>query len=180
MSAHEDEQMNRRKNAELRSRSGNVRLKSRLASFLYELMRDGSASVGEVERICRNSEDQPSQPEVASNGWLGSYSNDLSDRLVREVSEATQPLLLIHEWEIDLDRVPYAGDTVSADGPFRSPDDAFAVLGGRPDATGIVFVVLKGMMRHRVPFAIVVAGRFVAVQSGLFDPRTGPRPSREF
>jgi hypothetical protein len=66
------------KMTELRERSGNVTIDSRLVSFLYELMRD-HLPTGVVEEIILASENES---EVTySNGYLAKYAEDLANRL---------------------------------------------------------------------------------------------------
>lgn len=61
----------------LRSRSGSVKMDSRLVAFLYELMRD-HVTPGEVEAIVQGCSD----PNVVyTNGWLALYAADLAARL---------------------------------------------------------------------------------------------------
>jgi len=62
----------------LRKRSGTVQINSRLVSFLYDLMRD-HLSVGEVESLIREAEDEPDI--TYTNGWLALYAQDLANRL---------------------------------------------------------------------------------------------------
>lgn len=64
-------------NAGLRERSGEVAIMGdRLASFLYDLLRD-HLPAGEVERLVREAD-----PDVQyTNGWLAEYARDLSRRL---------------------------------------------------------------------------------------------------
>lgn len=64
-------------NNQLRERSGNIDLNSRLISFLYELMRD-HVPAGTVEKMVRNSEDPDTQ---YCNGWLAKYAEDVANRL---------------------------------------------------------------------------------------------------
>lgn len=66
------------KNAGLTHRSGQIKINSRLVSFLYDLMRD-HLSVGTVEELVREAEDEPDVNY--SNGWLASYAKDLANRL---------------------------------------------------------------------------------------------------
>jgi hypothetical protein len=62
---------------DLRERSGSVNIKSRLVSFLYDLMRD-HLTAGQVEELVRDSLDI----EVAyTNGHLAQYAWDLANRL---------------------------------------------------------------------------------------------------
>lgn len=66
-----------RSDAALRKRSGDVRIKSKLVSFLYELMRD-HLPPGEVEKLVKASQD----PDVSyTNGYLAKYAKDLANRL---------------------------------------------------------------------------------------------------
>jgi hypothetical protein len=62
----------------LRSRSGDIKINSKLVSFLYELMRD-HLSPGKVEELTRASQ----EPGVTyySNGWLAQYAEDIANRL---------------------------------------------------------------------------------------------------
>jgi hypothetical protein len=65
-------------NSELRLRSGEVDIDSKLVSFLYTLMRD-HLPPGQVEAIVRDS----TVPDVAyTNGWLAKYAEDLAKRLL--------------------------------------------------------------------------------------------------
>jgi len=62
---------------ELRDRSGEVCIDSKLVSFLYDLMRD-HLPPGVVETLVQNA----SNPDVTyTNGWLASYAEDLAKRL---------------------------------------------------------------------------------------------------
>lgn len=62
---------------DLRERSGSVNVKSRLVSFLYDLMRD-HLTAGQVEEILSETQDV----EVAyTNGYLAQYAWDLAQRL---------------------------------------------------------------------------------------------------
>lgn len=65
-------------NDALRERSGNVKINSKLVSFLYELMRD-HLPVGTVEELVRASEQE--SEVVYTNGWLAQYAEDLANRL---------------------------------------------------------------------------------------------------
>lgn len=65
-------------NDELRQESGQVILDSKVASFLYELMRD-EVPAGKVEAIVRNSEGYNNI--LACNGYLARYANLLAKRL---------------------------------------------------------------------------------------------------
>ena len=61
----------------LRKRSGNVRIKDKLTSFLYDLMRD-HLTPGKVESILLNCR----IPDVTyTNGWLARYAEDVAKRL---------------------------------------------------------------------------------------------------
>jgi hypothetical protein len=57
--------------------SGNIMIRGKLTSFLYELIRD-YLPAGEVELIVRNC----SESEVSyTNGWLAKYAENLAERL---------------------------------------------------------------------------------------------------
>jgi hypothetical protein len=62
----------------MRKRSGEVRIESRLVSFLYELMRD-HVPLGVVEEIVQASEKEPDV--LYTNGWLAKYAEDIANRL---------------------------------------------------------------------------------------------------
>lgn len=63
--------------AEMRDRSGTIRIKSHLVSFLYQLMRD-HVPTATVEEIMLDSSD----PDVIyTNGWLALYAEDIAKRL---------------------------------------------------------------------------------------------------
>ena len=64
--------------AEMRKRSGEIRIESRLVSFLYELMRD-HVPLGIVESIVQASEKEPDV--LYTNGWLAKYAEDIANRL---------------------------------------------------------------------------------------------------
>lgn len=71
-------------NEELRTRSGNVNVSSRLTSFLYDLMRD-HLTPGVVEELVQES----AAIEVAyTNGWLALYAFDLAKRLLNPLPES--------------------------------------------------------------------------------------------
>jgi hypothetical protein len=62
----------------LRERSGNIKINSRLTSFLYQLMRD-HLPAGIVEKLAQES----TEPDVLyTNGWLANYADDVAKRLV--------------------------------------------------------------------------------------------------
>lgn len=63
---------------ELRDRSGNIAINSRLVSFLYQLMRD-HVPPGIVEQVLNQSEDEPQV--TYTNGWLAKYAEDVANRL---------------------------------------------------------------------------------------------------
>lgn len=64
-------------NTELRERSGEININSKLVGFLYELMRD-HLPAGEVEKLVRKCQD----PEIEyCNGYLAKYAEDLANRL---------------------------------------------------------------------------------------------------
>jgi len=66
-----------KENAKLRESSGNIKINSKLVSFLYELMRD-HLPPGKVEEIVRAS----NEPDVSyTNGWLAQYAEYLANRL---------------------------------------------------------------------------------------------------
>lgn len=70
-------------NEDMRDRSGNVTIKCKLTSFLYDLMRDHLA-VGEIEELIQDS----TPDEVTyTNGWLAQYAHDLARRLLNELPE---------------------------------------------------------------------------------------------
>lgn len=64
-------------NVALRERSGKVKLRTRIASFLYELMRD-EVVPGTVEKIARQSQEYP---VLTCNGFLAKYAIDVATRL---------------------------------------------------------------------------------------------------
>jgi hypothetical protein len=67
-------------NEDMRNRSGNVLIQSKLVSFLYDLMRD-HLTAGQVEELIRDA----TEVEVAyTNGWLAGYAQDVANRLVNE------------------------------------------------------------------------------------------------
>lgn len=68
----------------LRSRSGEVKINSKLVSFLYELMRD-HLPAGTVEAIVQASEDE--SDILYTNGWLAKYAEDLANRLKDQSEE---------------------------------------------------------------------------------------------
>lgn len=73
----------------LRERSGNIRLHSRLTSFLYDLMRD-HVPPGVVEQLVQEATD----PDVKyTNGWLALYAQDLAQRLQNPIPDPGD-----HEW----------------------------------------------------------------------------------
>lgn len=62
---------------EMREASGNVKIRSQLVSFLYELMRD-HLTPGEVEGLVQRSQ----VSEVTyTNGWLARYAEHIASRL---------------------------------------------------------------------------------------------------
>lgn len=65
----------------MRERSGNIQIKSKLVSFLYELMRD-HLPIGVVEKIVNSSEDE--SEVLYTNGWLAKYAEDIANRLSEE------------------------------------------------------------------------------------------------
>lgn len=65
-------------NDDLRSRSGFISDKSKLVSFLYELMRD-HITPGQIESLVRSSLYE--EYTVYTNGWLAEYAQDLAKRL---------------------------------------------------------------------------------------------------
>lgn len=65
-------------NEDLRERSGNVLIKSKLTFFLYDLMRD-HLTPGTVEELM---EDVKSEEVSYTNGWLAKYAEDLARRLL--------------------------------------------------------------------------------------------------
>ena len=67
-------------NEGLRVRSGNVVSGSRLAAFLYDLIRD-QVPPGIIEEIVQKLP-KPGQDAVYTNGWLASYCEDLAKRIV--------------------------------------------------------------------------------------------------
>lgn len=74
----------------MRLRSGGVRLRTRLVSFLYELARD-HLPTGLIERVVENIQieqedmidkgEDPNKDLVASNGWLAKWAGDVAMRL---------------------------------------------------------------------------------------------------
>lgn len=65
-------------NNSMRDRSGNIKINSKLVSFLYELMRDHML-IGDIEAIVRESEKDPNV--TYTNGWLAKYAEDVANRL---------------------------------------------------------------------------------------------------
>lgn len=57
--------------------AGEVKIDSKLISFLYELMRD-HLTPGKVEDLVRNSQ---IAPVLLTNGYLANYAEDLANRL---------------------------------------------------------------------------------------------------
>jgi len=72
--------MNKEEQDGLRARSGCVKHTDRLASFLYDLMRD-HLPTGTVEKLVQKA---ASAETTYTNGWLASYARDLSRRLFTE------------------------------------------------------------------------------------------------
>lgn len=71
------------KNDALRSRSGTIRIKGKLADFLYTLLRD-HLPASKVEELVRDAEysfEKSDEPNLYSNGWLALYAQDLATRL---------------------------------------------------------------------------------------------------
>lgn len=67
----------------LRNDSGNIQIKSKLVSFLYQLMRD-HVPTGIIEKIVIDSDD----PDVTyTNGWLAKYAENIANRLMSEEEE---------------------------------------------------------------------------------------------
>lgn len=68
-------------NDRMRTRSGTV-TGDPLAGLIYDLLRDGDISPDLLERRVREAEGVGSNTLVVfTNGWLGSYANDLSDQI---------------------------------------------------------------------------------------------------
>lgn len=63
---------------DLREGSGNIKINSRLVSFLYELMRD-YLPPGTVEKIVQASDSE--QNVHYTNGWLAQYAEHIANRL---------------------------------------------------------------------------------------------------
>lgn len=78
-------------NKRIRIASGSVNIRSRLTSFLYELLRD-HLPAGAVEEIARNCTEQDVQ---YSNGWLALYADNLSKQLSEDNSEREAELLRV-------------------------------------------------------------------------------------
>jgi hypothetical protein len=68
---------------ELRKRSGTIKSKDKLVSFLYELMRD-YVPTGTVERCVLNSTGPNSDECTFTNGYLAKYAIDVAKRLSQE------------------------------------------------------------------------------------------------
>ena len=62
----------------MRDESGNVKIKSKLVSFLYQLMRD-HVPPGDVESVVKQSESD--EFCLYTNGWLAMYSKYIAERL---------------------------------------------------------------------------------------------------
>lgn len=61
----------------LKEDSGNVKIKDKLTSFLYELMRD-YVTPGKVQELLQNSSDEETE---YTNGYLARYAEYLSKEL---------------------------------------------------------------------------------------------------
>lgn len=70
-----------RHNKHVREASGAVNLDSKLASFLYSLMRD-HLPTGIVEELVQ--EACVESKVLYTNGWLALYAKNLADRLTKE------------------------------------------------------------------------------------------------
>jgi len=68
----------------LRKESGQIKIKSKLVSFLYQLMRDELVT-GAVESLVQDCEivDEDGNPPFVlyTNGWLADYAENLAIRL---------------------------------------------------------------------------------------------------
>lgn len=67
-------------NEELREKSGKWNTNSKLANFLYLLMRD-ELSCGTVEKLVRQAEKGENHVIQFTNGYLGQYASLLNKRL---------------------------------------------------------------------------------------------------
>lgn len=75
---------------ELRERSGTIMDNRPLVSFFYELLRDGSIPIGEIEMMVRNS--LPAKHTIYTNGYLAQYAQDIVGRLTDgSQDESSQP-----------------------------------------------------------------------------------------
>ena len=70
----------RDQNNALTLRSGSVERSDRLTSLIYDLLRD-HLPAGTLERLVRDLEQHPG-PFKFSNGWLATYAEDLSQRIM--------------------------------------------------------------------------------------------------
>ena len=65
---------------EMRKRSGAIKSKDRLVSFLYILMRDHIPS-GQLETIYLDHVINQKADSIFTNGWLANYAKDFAERL---------------------------------------------------------------------------------------------------
>lgn len=63
-----------------RERSGNVRSKDPLVSFLYVLMRD-HVLPSDIENIIQRGLPKDGQDVLFTNGWLANYAKDITKRI---------------------------------------------------------------------------------------------------